>query len=93
LGWRINNIRIGSIEGSKLVGNIKHVLDGLKEHDFVYAKNEDALKLKNRDKLLDQWITAFEAEFIEYTIPDKSKSKHQKYRLTQKGKAYKKKLG
>jgi hypothetical protein len=62
LGWRINNIRIGSIEGSKLVGNIKHVLDGLKEHDFVYAKNEDALKLKNRDKLLDQWITAFADE-------------------------------
>ena len=44
------------------LGNIKHVLDGLKEHDFVYAKNEDVLKLKNRDKLLDQWITAFADE-------------------------------
>ncbi|REL32999.1 hypothetical protein DYD21_14385 [Rhodohalobacter sp. SW132] len=41
------------------LGNIKHVLDGLKEHEYVYAKNEDVLKLKNRDKLLDQWITAF----------------------------------
>ncbi|MGM0745890.1 MAG: type IV toxin-antitoxin system AbiEi family antitoxin [Bacteroidota bacterium] len=44
------------------LGNIKHVLDGLKEHDFVYAKNEDVLKLKNRDRLLDQWITAFADE-------------------------------
>ncbi len=44
------------------LGNIKHVLDGLKEHEFVYAKNEDVLKLKNRDKLLDQWITAFADE-------------------------------
>lgn len=41
------------------LGNIKHVLDGLKEHEFVYAKNENVHKLKNRDKLLDQWITAF----------------------------------
>ncbi len=46
------------------LGNIKHVLDGLKEHDFVYAKNKEALKLKNRDKLLDQWITAFADELI-----------------------------
>jgi hypothetical protein len=44
------------------LGNIKHILDGLKEHEFVYAKNEDVLKLKNRDKLLDQWITAFADE-------------------------------
>jgi hypothetical protein len=44
------------------LGNIKHVLDGLKEHEFVYAKNKDVLKLKNRDKLLDQWITAFADE-------------------------------
>ena len=41
------------------LGNIKHVLDGLKEHDFVYAKNKNVLMLKNRDKLLDHWITAF----------------------------------
>jgi len=44
------------------LGNIKHVLDGLKEHEFIYAKNKDVLKLKNRDKLLDQWITAFADE-------------------------------
>jgi len=44
------------------LGNIKHVLDGLKEHEFIYAKNKDVLKLKNREKLLDQWITAFADE-------------------------------
>lgn len=44
------------------LGNIKHVLDGLKEHEFVYAKNKNVLKLKNREKLLDQWITVFADE-------------------------------
>ncbi|MBO6585327.1 MAG: hypothetical protein JJ953_04420 [Gracilimonas sp.] len=44
------------------LGNIKHVLDGLKDHEFIYAKNKDVIKLKNRDKLLDQWITAFADE-------------------------------
>ncbi|MCC5924980.1 MAG: hypothetical protein JJU41_00330 [Bacteroidetes bacterium] len=44
------------------LGNIKHVLDGLKEHGLIYAKNKDTLKLKNREKLLDQWITAFADE-------------------------------
>ncbi|MCH2451526.1 MAG: hypothetical protein MK198_15485 [Gracilimonas sp.] len=44
------------------LGNIKLVLDGLKEHEFVFAKNKDVLKLKNRDKLLDKWITAFADE-------------------------------
>jgi len=44
------------------LGNIKHVLDGLKEHEYIYAKNRNVLKLKNRDQLLDQWITAFADE-------------------------------
>lgn len=44
------------------LGNIKHVLDGLKEHEYIYAKNKNVLKLKNRDQLLDQWITAFADE-------------------------------
>lgn len=44
------------------LGNIKHVLDGLKEHDFLLAKNEDEYRLKNRDKLIDLWLTAFADE-------------------------------
>ncbi|MEX1014800.1 MAG: type IV toxin-antitoxin system AbiEi family antitoxin, partial [Candidatus Paceibacterota bacterium] len=44
------------------LGNIKHVLDGLKEHEFIYPKNKNLLKLKNRDRLLDQWITTFADE-------------------------------
>lgn len=44
------------------LGNIKHVLDGLKEHDFILAKSKKLLKLKNKDKLMDQWLTAFADE-------------------------------
>ena len=44
------------------LGNIKHVLDGLKEHNFILAKNRQVLKLKNRERLLDQWLTAFADE-------------------------------
>ena len=44
------------------LGNIKHVLDGLKEHEFIYPKNKNLLKLKNRNRLLDKWITAFTDE-------------------------------
>ncbi|MEX2437455.1 MAG: type IV toxin-antitoxin system AbiEi family antitoxin [Candidatus Paceibacterota bacterium] len=44
------------------LGNIKHVLDGLKEHNFIFAKNKNVLNLKNKEKLLDQWLTAFADE-------------------------------
>ncbi|MEX1135403.1 MAG: type IV toxin-antitoxin system AbiEi family antitoxin [Balneolales bacterium] len=44
------------------LGNIKHVLDGLKEHEFIYAKNKDVLILKNTDRLLDRWTTGFADE-------------------------------
>ena len=54
----------------------------------------EELGLNDRKNFRENYLKpAFEAEFIEYTIPDKPKSKHQKYRLTQNGKAYKKKLG
>lgn len=41
------------------LGNIKLVLDGLKEHGFILPKNKKMLQLKNREKLMDQWITGF----------------------------------
>ena len=60
--WLNKTYREISQTADVALGNIKHVLDGLKEHEFVYAKNKDMLKLKNRDRLLDQWITAFADE-------------------------------
>jgi hypothetical protein len=41
------------------LGGIKYVLNGLKEHDFMLTRNKKELKLKNREKLMDQWLTAF----------------------------------
>ena len=53
----------------------------------------DKLGLADRKNLRENYLNpAFDAELIEYTLPDKPKSKHQKYRLTEKGKAYKKSL-
>lgn len=60
--WINKTYRVIAEAADVALGNIKHVLDGLKEHDFVFAKNENALKLKNREKLLGQWITAFADE-------------------------------
>jgi len=44
------------------LGGIKYVLDGLKEHGFILTRNKEELKLKSREKLLDQWLTAFTDE-------------------------------
>lgn len=44
------------------LGNIKHVLDGLKEHRFVLAVDDKNLKLVNKEELLNQWMTAFTDE-------------------------------
>jgi len=53
----------------------------------------EALDLFDRKNLRENYLKpAFDAELIEYTLPDKPKSKHQKYRLTERGKAYKKTL-
>lgn len=57
--WLNRTYREISEAADVALGNIKHVLDGLKEHEYIYAQNRNVLKLKNRDQLLDQWITAF----------------------------------
>lgn len=44
------------------LGNIKNVLDGLQEHGFILEKSKKVWKLKNKDKLFDQWLTAFADE-------------------------------
>ncbi len=51
----------------------------------------EKLDLNDRKNFRENYLKpAFEANLIEYTIPSKPKSKHQKYRLTEQGKAYKK---
>src|SRR5699024_2053869 len=41
------------------LGNIKHILDGLRQQRFIIDKTEKQFKLINKKKLLDQWLTAF----------------------------------
>ena len=53
----------------------------------------DKLGLADRKNLRENYLNpAFEAGIIEYTLPETPKSKYQKYKLTEKGKAYKKSL-
>ncbi|MEX1211341.1 MAG: type IV toxin-antitoxin system AbiEi family antitoxin [Balneolaceae bacterium] len=44
------------------LGNIKFVLDGLNERGYLLTINENEIQLKNHDRLLDQWLTAFADE-------------------------------
>ncbi|MDQ1355214.1 MAG: ATP-dependent helicase RecG, partial [Acidobacteriota bacterium] len=50
---------------------------------------QDAIGLKNRDYFRKKYLNpAVEAGLLALTIPDKPNSKHQKYRLTEKGKMF-----
>ncbi|TVR18214.1 MAG: hypothetical protein EA391_02705 [Balneolaceae bacterium] len=60
------------------LGGIKYVLDGLKEHGFILVRNKKELKLKNKEKLLDQWLTAFADEL-------KPKIEQGRYRFVNHG--------
>ena len=69
------------------VDQLIKVLEGDMSRDEIL----EALDLSDRKNLRENYLNpAFAAELIKYTLPDKPKSKHQKYRLTEKGKAYKK---
>lgn len=47
---------------------------------------QQILELKHRDSFVESYLqSALEAELIEMTIPDKPRSKLQKYRLTKQG--------
>ncbi len=58
--------------------------------DMSRAKIQDKLNLANRVNFIKTYLNpAIEMDFIELTIPDKPKSRNQKYRLTLKGLEYK----
>ena len=63
------------------------------EMEMSREEIQEKLGLSDRKNFRKNYLNpAFEANLIEYTIPEKPNSSHQKYRLTEKGKAYKKKL-
>lgn len=41
------------------LGNIKNIIEGLKEAGFILAMNNTTLKILNREALLDRWLTGF----------------------------------
>ena len=63
------------------------VMDGIMTREELQRK----LALSDREYFRTNYlIPAIKNEIIEMTIPDKPKSKNQKYRLTKKGNEYKK---
>lgn len=60
--WLNKTYREIAKETDVALGTIKHVIDGLKEHNFILSKSKTTFKLINKDRLLDQWITAFTDE-------------------------------
>ena len=54
---------------------------------------QELIRLKNADHFRKAYLLpAIEADFVEMTLPDKPKSRFQKYRLTEKGRGLQKSL-
>lgn len=41
------------------LGNIKNIIEGLKEAGFIIKINKTTLKIQNKEALLDRWLTGF----------------------------------
>lgn len=41
------------------LGNVKNIIEGLKDAGFILAINDTTLKLQNKAALLDRWLTGF----------------------------------
>lgn len=63
------------------------------ERSMTRASIQAKLNIRHRDYFREEFLDpAIEQAFIEMTIPDKPRSSKQRYRLTKKGEALKKKL-
>ena len=82
---------IGEVTGEvigEVAGEIKQLLHALTIGSMTRAELQEALNLKGQANFRDRYLTpVLEVGLIEMTIPDKPKSRLQKYRLTEKGKA------
>ena len=71
------------------VQQLIRVMEGMESRDVLQGK----LNIGNRDYFRKSYINeALQYGYIEMTIPDKPNSKHQKYRLTEKGQSLQLKL-
>jgi len=74
--------------GDQVTGEVKQLLHALTIGSMTRAELQETLNLKGQANFRDRYLTAvLEVGLIEMTIPDKPKSRLQKYRLTEKGKA------
>jgi predicted HTH transcriptional regulator len=86
----------GSLTGSaiKSTDPVERLLQALRHGELAAAKLRSALGIKHRPTFRANYLRpALDAGLVEYTIPDKPRSRLQKYRLTEKGRAHLAKRG
>ena len=82
----------GEVTG-EVTSEVKQLLHVLTSGSMMRAELQEALDLKGQANFRNRYLTpALEVGLIEMTIPNKPKSRLQKYRLTEKGKALLKEL-
>ena len=70
----------------EVTGEVRRLLQVLDKALLTRTGAQEALGLKGQANLRERYLEpALEAGLIEMTIPDKSRSSKQKYRLTEKG--------
>lgn len=61
------------------LGTVKNTIDQLKINGFIFYINKDTLKLTNKKKLMDRWITGYEEKLKNTLLINKYNFRNQKW--------------
>ena len=87
VGGQVTGQVKGDVAG-EVTGEVKQVVQALASEPITRAELKRALGLKGQANFRDRNLQpSLEGGWVDMTIPDKPKSRSQKYRFTAKGKA------